>query len=533
MRDTILIDGIELRGEMKAGYSDILTTGALKFVRTLERRFGAERNRLLALREQRQADIDRGQLPDFLPDTEAIRRGEWTIGPVPEDLQDRRVEITGPSSDRKMVINALNSGAKTYMADFEDANSPTWENTINGQINVRDAIRGTIRYTSPDGRLYTLIEKPATLLVRPRGWHLEEKHVHVDGEPMSGSLFDFGLFFYHNAQTLIDKNSGPYFYLPKLESRLEARLWNEVFTFAQAELGIAHGTIKATVLIETILAAFEMDEILFELRDHAAGLNCGRWDYIFSYIKKLRRQPDVILPDRGKVTMESPFMRAYSLLAIQTCHRRRAWCIGGMAAQIPVKGDPEASENAMAKVRADKLREVRDGHDGTWVAHPALVPVAKEVFDEWMKTPNQIDKQLTEVNITASDLLEVPKGSITEEGVRLNVSVGIQYLAAWLQGYGAVPIRHLMEDAATAEISRTQLWQWIRHPRGITADGRHITAEWVGELVEEETNKIENGTAANKLDSNAIVLAAKLFREMTVADELTEFLTIPGYRFLS
>ena len=533
MGDPILLNGIELRGEMKEGYSDILTTEALKFVRTLERRFGAERKRLLAIREKRQAVIDRGQLPDFLPDTEEIRRGEWTIGPVPEDLHDRRVEITGPSSDRKMVINALNSGANVYMADFEDANSPTWENTIDGQINVRDAILKTIRYASPDGRLYTLVEKPATLLVRPRGWHLEEKHLHVDGEPMSGSLFDFGLFFYHNAQALIDRSSGPYFYLPKLENHLEARLWNEVFTFAQAELGIPHGTVKATVLIETILAAFEMDEILFELRDHAGGLNCGRWDYIFSYIKKLRHHPNVILPDRSKVTMESPFMQAYSLLAIKTCHRRRAWCIGGMAAQIPVKGDPEANENANAKVRADKLLEVRNGHDGTWVAHPALVPLAKEVFDEWMKAPNQIDKQLSEVNVAASDLLEVPQGPITEEGVRMNVNVGIHYLSAWLQGYGAVPINHLMEDAATAEISRTQLWQWIRHPKGITSEGRNITAEWVSELIEEETKKIESGLAVNKIDSSNMTLAAKLFREMTVADELVEFLTIPGYRFLS
>jgi len=532
MRALRRLAGVELHGEMKEGYSDILTPDALEFVCKLERQFGTERNRLLQRRENRQKEIDRGWLPDFLPDTEEIRSGDWTIDSVPEDLHDRRVEITGPSGDRKMVINALNSGAKVYMSDFEDANSPSWENTIDGQLNMRDAVRGTIGYTSPDGRLYSLHEKPATLVVRPRGWHLEEKHLHVDGFPVSGGLFDFGLFFFHNAQALIEKNSGPYFYLPKLESHLEARLWNEVFVFAQEELDIPQGTIKATVLIETILAAFEMDEILYELRDHTAGLNCGRWDYIFSYIKKLRHQPEVILPDRGLVTMESPFMQAYSLLAVKTCHKRGAWCIGGMAAQIPIKNDLQANEIAIEKVRADKRREVRNGHDGTWVAHPGLVQVAMEAFDEWMMTPNQIDRQLSEVNVTARDLLEVPQGPITEDGVRLNVNVGIQYLSAWLLGSGAVPINHLMEDAATAEISRAQLWQWIHHPKGVMNDGRKVTAEWVGSLIVEEMEKIKAGFKVNGVNGIHLALAAKLFSEMTLSDNFEEFLTIRSYSFL-
>ncbi|KIL36056.1 malate synthase [Cohnella kolymensis] len=525
---------MELRGERKRpGHEEILSSNALSFVAKLETYFGPQRNRLLQRREERQREIDRGRLPDFLPETAHIRNGDWSIGAIPADLQDRRVEITGPAGDRKMVINALNSGARAYMADFEDSNSPTWSNTIDGQINLRDAINGTIRFENEQGKIYTLGESPATLMVRPRGWHLDEKHFLVDGSPVSASLFDFGLFLFHNAKVLLEQGTGPYFYLPKIESHLEARLWNEVFVFAQRELGIPEGTIKATVLIETILASFEMDEILYELRDHIAGLNCGRWDYIFSYIKKLRNRPDVILPDRGLVTMESPFMRSYSLLAIKTCHKRGALCIGGMAAQIPVKNDPAANEIAVGKVRSDKLREVRDGHDGTWVAHPALVPVAMEEFDEWMPSPNQVDRQLDQVHITASDLLEVPQGPITEAGVRLNVSVGLQYMDAWLRGSGAVPIYNLMEDAATAEISRAQLWQWIRHPKGVLEDGRQITAEWFELIVKEESDTMMQELGPDSLRQLNFVLAAKLFREMILSETFEDFFTTRGYCYLA
>lgn len=534
MRELQRIGAMELRGDIKdSNYEDILSSDALSFIAKLESYFGPQRNRLMQRREERQREIDKGALPDFLPETAHIRNGNWMIAGVPADLQDRRVEITGPAGDRKMVINALNSGAKAYMADFEDSNSPTWSNTIDGQINLRDAINGTIRFENEQGKLYTLGDTPATLIVRPRGWHLDEKHFLVDGAPVSASLFDFGLFFFHNAKILIEQGTGPYFYLPKIESHLEARLWNEVFVFAQRELGIPEGTIKATVLIETILASIEMDEILFELRDHVAGLNCGRWDYIFSYIKKLRNQPDVILPDRGLVTMESPFMRSYSLFAIKTCHRRGALCIGGMAAQIPVKNDPAANDTAIGKVRSDKLREARDGHDGTWVAHPGLVPVAMEVFDEWMPTPNQVHKQLDEVQITASDLLQTPQGPITESGVRMNISVGLQYMDAWMRGSGAVPIYNLMEDAATAEISRAQLWQWIRHPKGILDDGRKVTAEWFEMIVKEESEKIKQELAADSLRQLNFVLAAKLFRHMILSDTFEDFFTIRGCRYLA
>ncbi len=524
--------GVEVRAPVSAEFAEILTPEALSFVALLQRTFGARRQELLRLRAERQARIDAGAWPDFLPETRAIREGDWAIAPVPDDLQDRRVEITGPSGDRKMVINALNSGARVFMADFEDANSPTWENTILGQINVRDAIRRTISYTSPEGKPYALNETVATLIVRPRGWHLPEKHVLVDGAPISGSLFDFGLYLFHNAQALAAINSGPYYYLPKLESHLEARLWNDVFVLAQQELGLPRGTIKATVLIETILAAFEMDEILYELRDHSAGLNCGRWDYIFSYIKKFRRKPEVILPDRALVTMTSPFMRAYSLLAIKTCHRRGAHAIGGMAAQIPVKSDPVANEEAMSKVRADKERESRDGHDGTWVAHPGLVPIALESFDRHMPSPNQIGKQRDDVQVSAADLLEVPIGPITEAGVRTNVSVGLQYVEAWLRGMGCVPINNLMEDAATAEISRAQLWQWVRHPRGVLDDGRKVTPELFNGVLDETLEAMrrrlgEGGYAASRFEQ-----AADLFRRLTLADDFVEFLTLPGYDLL-
>ncbi|MCP1311011.1 malate synthase A [Paenibacillus tyrfis] len=525
--------GVLLKGRMhNPAYFEILTPDALEFIAELEKKFGHRRLSLLKQREERQERIDAGELPDFLKETADVRSGDWRIAPIPPDLTDRRVEITGPAGDRKMVINALNSGAKLYMADFEDANSPQWSNCIEGQINMRDAVRRTIRYESPEGKTYALNEQTAVLKVRPRGWHLEEKHVWIDQRPMSAGLFDFGLFFFHNAQELLDRGSAPYFYLPKLESHLEARLWNDVFTFAEEKLGIPVGTIKATVLIETILAAFEMDEILYELREHSAGLNCGRWDYIFSYIKKLRNQEHVILPDRGLVTMESPFMRAYSLLAIQTCHKRGAPCIGGMAAQIPIKDDPEANEEAMRKVRADKTREATQGHDGTWVAHPGLVPVAREVFDRLMPSPNQIDRQLTGIEVTAADLLEVPQGPITEAGVRTNIHVGLHYLEAWLRGYGAVPIRNLMEDVATAEISRAQLWQWIHHPKGILEDGRKVTAELFGELLEEELKAIRERVGAERFDQGQYILAKTLFSDMTTSTTFEDFLTIPSYAHL-
>ncbi|MMZ56430.1 Malate synthase A [compost metagenome] len=524
--------GVQILGNVPEGYEEILTPGALEFVATLQRKFNKTRISLLQRREERQKEIDAGKMPDFLPETEHIRNGVWTIAPLPPDLQDRRVEITGPAGDRKMVINALNSGAKMFMADFEDANSPTWSNTIEGQINLRDAIRGSIQFVNPDGKQYSLKENTATLIVRPRGWHLEEKNVLIDGEPVSGSLFDFGLYLYHNADTLLENGTGPYFYLPKLESHLEARLWNEVFVLAQNELGISQGTIKATVLIETILATFEMNEILYELREHSAGLNCGRWDYIFSYIKKFRNQPHIILPDRANVTMTVPFMSAYTQLTVQTCHRRNAPAIGGMAAQIPIKGDPVANEEAFNKVRADKEREARNGHDGTWVAHPGLVPVALEVFNHVMPTPNQIDNKREDVQVSAEDLLAVPEGSITEEGLRTNISVGIQYIEAWLRGYGAVPIFNLMEDAATAEISRAQVWQWIRHPKGMLDDGRKVTEQLFQQLLGEELETIKEAIGEERYHSGKYQLASELFSQLILDDEFENFLTLPGYKYI-
>lgn len=524
--------GVQIQAPMQSGYEEILTFEALEFVSKLSRCFSQRRDELMYNRIKRQCEIDNGKLPDFLPETKEIREGDWTIAPLPEDLQDRRVEITGPAGDRKMVINALNSGAKIFMADFEDSNSPTWENTIQGQINLRDAIRRTIRFVNEQGKVYELNEKTAVLIVRPRGWHLDEKHVKVDGKSVPGGLFDFGLYIFHNARELLARGTGPYFYLPKMESHLEARLWNDVFNFAEQELGLKRGTIKATVLIETILAAFEMDEILYELREHSAGLNCGRWDYIFSYLKKLRNQSDVILPDRSVVTMTVPFMRAYTLLTIQTCHKRNAPAIGGMAAQIPIKHDPKANEEALAKVRADKEREAMDGHDGTWVAHPGLVPVAMEVFDRIMPTPNQIAKKREDVNVTAEDLLRVPEGAITEEGLRTNIRVGIQYIEAWLRGTGAVAINHLMEDAATAEISRAQVWQWIRHPKGILEDGRKVTAELFKQVLEEEMRSIEEEVGPDRFCKGKYKEASRLFSELTLSDEFAEFLTIPGYEYL-
>jgi malate synthase len=524
-------NNIEITAPVSEEFAAILTPDALDFVATLVRTFAPRREELLKRREQRQVAIDAGQLPDFLPETAHIRQGDWTIAPEPADLQDRRVEITGPV-DRNMVINALNSGAKTYMADFEDSHSPTWEGTIQGQINLRDAVAGTITYSSPEGKEYRLNKQLATLIVRPRGWHLLEKHVLIDGKPISGGIFDFALFFFHNVRPLLAKGSGPYFYLPKIESHLEARLWNDIFVMAQDLLGIPQGTIKATVLIETILATFEMDEILYELRQHSAGLNCGRWDYIFSAIKKFRNIPEYIFPDRAQVTMTTHFMRSYSLLAIKTCHRRNAHAIGGMAAQIPIKNDPQANEEALSRVRADKHREATDGHDGTWVAHPGLVAIAMAEFDAAMPTPNQLERKREDVQVTAADLLKVPEGTITEAGLRNNISVGLQYLESWLRGSGCVPINNLMEDAATVEISRAQVWQWIHHPKGILNDGRKVTVPLFRELLREEQEKVTAPLSADQLAGRKFQQAAQILDEIITSDEFVEFLTLPAYRYL-
>jgi malate synthase len=509
----------------------ILTPAALRFVGTLARRFEPVRQQLLRKRVEVQAALDGGWLPDFLAETADVRRGDWKVAPVPADLQDRRVEITGPV-DRKMVINALNSGARMYMADLEDAHSPTWEATIQGQFNLRDAVRGTIDYTGPEGKRYTLGAKPATLLVRPRGWHLAEKHLLVDGQPISASLFDFGLFLFHNARALLERGTGPYFYLPKLENHLEARLWNDVFLLAQKELGLPSGTIKATVLIETILAVFELDEILYELREHICGLNCGRWDYIFSFIKKFRRRPEFVLPDRALVTMTTPFMRRYSRLVIQTCHRRGAHAMGGMAAQIPIKNDPAANAAALDKVRADKLREAGDGHDGTWVAHPGLVPVALEVFNAAMPGPNQLHVLREDVRVTARELIEVPGGAITEAGLRTNVTVGLQYLESWLRGNGCVPIFNLMEDAATAEISRAQLWQWIHHPGGVLQDGRKVTVPLFRTVLNEELARLRTAVGPDAFAQGKYQLAAQILDDLSTSDQFVEFLTLAAYQHL-
>jgi malate synthase len=518
-------------GTLTPEYAEILTPAALEFVARLHRRFNPRRRELLARRQQVQARLDAGQLLDFLPQTRGIRDSNWRVVDVPEDLLDRRVEITGPV-DRKMVINALNSGARMYMADFEDSHAPTWDATLQGQINLRDAVRGTIELVTPEGKKYRLNRETATLLVRPRGWHLIEKHVTVDGQPVSASLFDFGLYAYHNATQLVEKGTGPYFYLPKLENHLEARLWNEVFVAAEQELGLARSTIRATVLIETILAAFEMDEILWELREHCVGLNCGRWDYIFSFIKKFRRREDFVLPDRAQVTMTTHFLRSYSQLLIKTCHRRGALAMGGMAAQIPIKSDPAANESAIEKVRQDKLREVRDGHDGTWVAHPGLVPVAMQIFDEHMSTPNQLHVKRDDVQVAATDLLAVPTGEITEAGLRINVNVGLLYLESWLRGNGCVPIYNLMEDAATAEICRTQIWQWIRHPHGTLTDGRRVTIELFRQVLAEELDKIRGAVGEQPFTTGKYALAAQLMDRLVASDEFVDFLTLPAYDYL-
>ena len=521
---------VEIRGPVTAAYAGILSNEAMTFVATLASNFEARRQELLRRRGERQKAIDAGILPDFLPETANIRAGGWKCAPIPPDLQDRRVEITGPV-ERKMIINALNSGASVFMADLEDSNSPTWRNTVEGQINLRDAISRTISFQNPDGKQYKLNEKTAVLLVRPRGWHLNEKHVFVDGKPVSGSLFDFGLYFFHNVKELIARGTGPYFYLPKMESHLEARLWNDVFVFAQNYLGVPQGTVRATVLIETILAAFEMDEILYELRDHSAGLNCGRWDYIFSFIKKFRNRPDFLLADRAAVTMERPFLAAYVRLLIKTCHRRGIHAMGGMAAQIPIKNDPEANEIALAKVRQDKLREVRAGHDGTWVAHPGLVPIAKEIFDAHMPTPNQLGAGLDAPEVTAQDLLAVASGDITEAGLRLNISVGIQYVEAWLGGNGCVPINNLMEDAATAEISRAQVWQCVKHGATLT-DGRKVDAELVTRVMEQELAKLRSSLGEVRYDNGHFKKAGELFRQMIVEKDFVEFLTLTAGEYI-
>jgi len=524
--------GIEIHAEVTPEFAEILTPEAMSFVATLARAFETRREELLAKREQRQAELDAGQKPDFLAETAHIRQGTWTVAPIPADLQDRRVEITGPV-ERKMVINALNSGAKMFMADFEDSHAPTWDATIQGQLNLRDAIEGTIAFNSPEGKAYKLNDKVATLLVRPRGWHLNEKHVLIDGKPISGGIFDFGLYFFHNAKRLLAKGSGPYFYLPKLEGHVEARLWNDIFVLAQRELGIPNGTIRATVLIETILATFEMDEILYELRDHSAGLNCGRWDYIFSAIKKFHHDPNYILPDRSQVTMTVPFMRSYSLLLIQTCHKRNIHAMGGMAAQIPIKNDTKANEEALARVRADKHREATDGHDGTWVAHPGLVAIAMEEFDAVMKGPNQIDRKREDVHVTSADLIAVPVGTITEAGVRNNISVSLQYMESWLRGNGCVPIFNLMEDAATTEIARSQIWQWLHSSKAMLDDGRKVTPDLFHQLMTEELDKIKTAIGEQQYASRRFQTAAELIDKIIMDDQFVEFLTLPAYQYLS
>ncbi len=520
--------GLRIEAPWPPEYAHVLTHEALGFVAELCRAFEPRRQALLARRAERQREFDAGVMPDFLPETRAIRAGDWTVAAQPADLLDRRVEITGPT-DRKMVINAMNSGASTFMADFEDANCPTWDNMVGGQANLMDAVRGTIALEQA-GKRYRLGERTAVLIPRPRGWHLDEKHVRLDGAPLAGALFDFGLHFYHNARELLARGSGPYYYLPKLESHLEARLWNDVFVAAQRRLGVPVGSVRATVLVETLPAAFEMDEILWELREHSAGLNIGRWDYIFSCIKKLRSHPEFCLADRGLVTMTSPFMRAYALLLVKTAHRRAAPAMGGMAAQIPIRNDPEANALAMAKVRADKEREAGDGCDGTWVAHPGLVQIAREVFDRHMPGPNQYARQRPDVEVSAAQLLDfAPERPITEAGLRNNVQVGIQYIGAWLAGNGCVPIFNLMEDAATAEISRSQVWQWMRSPKGVLDDGRKVTRELFHEVLADELRRTPALVGAEAYAAGRYAEGAKLFEEITASDDYVDFLTLPAY----
>jgi malate synthase len=524
-----LVPGIQLPPQQPNLYDRILTPAAVGFVAHLHRKYEERRRACMKARNDRQARLDAGETFGFLPETRSIRESEWTVGAIPKDLQDRRVEITGPT-DRKMVINALNSGASTFMADFEDSLTPTWDNVIQGQISLRQAVDRTIGFKSPEGKCYQLDDETATLIVRPRGWHLLEEHVLVDGDPVSASLFDFGLFFFHNAERLVAQGSGPYFYLPKIECHLEARLWDHVFNESEARMNLPRGTIKATVLIETLPAAFQMDEILYELRDHAAGLNCGRWDYIFSCIKKLRKH-DFVLADRAQVTMTAPFLRAYCQLLVKTCHRRNAFAMGGMAAQIPIKGDEQANDAALAKVRADKEREANDGFDGTWVAHPGLVPIAREIFDRIMPQANQLERKREDVKVKPADLLDfAPQTPITEAGLRTNVNVSLQYIGSWLGGNGCVPINNLMEDAATAEISRSQIWQWIRSPKGVLDDGRKVTLEMFRGILGEELKKVSGmpGASSSRHDE-----AAWLLERLVSSDEFVEFLTEPAYELVS
>ena len=527
MPHSVAATGVEFLAPVNESYAKILTPEAVAFIVDLQRTFNDRRKALLDARHERQKLLDAGEKPNFLAETKAIRDAEWTVAPLPADLLDRRVEITGPV-DRKMIINALNSGAKVFMADFEDSNTPLWNNLLDGQINLRDAIRRTISYSDPaTKKQYKLNDKTAVLFVRARGWHLDEQHVRVDGEPMSGSIFDFGLYFFHNAKELLARGSGPYFYLPKLESHLEARLWNDIFIRAQEKFGVPQGSIKGTVLIETILASFEMDEILYELREHSAGLNCGRWDYIFSFIKKFSNDPHAVLPDRAQVTMATHFMRSYSKLAIKTCHRRNVHAMGGMSAYIPIKSDLEANDKAIAQVKADKEREASDGHDGTWVAHPGLVPVAMEIFDRLMPQPNQISKQLPDYNVTADDLLQIPAGQITDAGLKQNVAVGLGYVEAWMRGIGCVPLFNLMEDAATAEISRAQLWQWV-HQKAKLSDGRTVDTPLVESIIADELKKQK--VAVDAVRYSAYEMAADLMRELVSAPQFIEFLTLPAYQ---
>lgn len=525
------VDNVEVLGTTQSQHLEILTDEALAFVADLARTFRPRVEDLLQRRLEKQAEYDAGKLPHFLEETKKIRDSAWTVAALPEDLMDRRVEITGPTT-RKMVINALNSGAKVFMADFEDANAPTWDNMVLGQMNLRDAASGTITFEDKArGKSYKLNPSIATLLVRPRGWHLLEKHLLVDGKPVPGGIFDFGFYFFHNAKNLLAKGSGPYFYLPKMQSHLEARLWNDIFVKAQKSLGVPNGSIKATCLIETLPAAFEMDEFLWELRDHSAGLNCGRWDYIFSYIKTMRADASRILPDRSQVTMTQTFMRAYTQLLIQTCHKRNVHAMGGMAPQIPIKGDDKANEAALDKVREDKLREVKDGHDGTWVAHPGLVAIAKDIFDEHMSGPNQLDVKRADFKTSPSELMATPEGTRTEAGLRQNISVGVQYIEAWLRGNGCVPLYNLMEDAATAEISRTQVWQWLKYGAKLE-DGQTITRELFDKILIEEMDKIRQSVGEDRFTNGQFQKARQIFDKLTRAEMPTDFLTLPAYEYL-
>lgn len=527
-----LPEGMEIGTVVSVIHQEILTFEALVFIKSLHLKFNAHRLFLLEKREKVQSEVDAGHLPRFLPETKSIRESNWQVSPVHSDLQDRRVEITGPV-ERKMIINALNSGAKVFMADFEDSNSPGWDNVLNGQINLRDAVNKTISFTNEKGKQYVLNRQTATLMVRPRGWHMEEKHVLVNGETVSASLFDFGLYFFHNAKKLIENNTGPYFYLPKLEHHTDARLWNEVFVFSQNYLKIPQGTIKATVLIETILATFQLNEILWELREHSAGLNCGRWDYIFSFIKKFRNRPGYVFPERGQITMTVPFMRAYTQLVVQTCHKRNIHAIGGMAAQIPIKESVTENQRALDKVGLDKLREVKDGHDGTWVAHPGLVSTAMDVFNQYMKSSNQIvTKRNEDFSCTEEDLLLSPDGTITEEGLRMNINVGILYIESWLNGNGAAALYNLMEDAATAEISRTQVWQWIKYKATLT-DGRTITAQLYEGLRDEEIHKIKTMIGNDRFDGGKFAMAIALFNRLVLQENFEEFLTTSAYSLIN